>query len=176
MRSWLPRKKTRDIHNKSGATRFKGPSHSGIFHDNTGQAYIINSETNQANLLAAASEPTNSGDLVLAALTTSSVPDKWYSGLLPADQFKYQALFMGDPATSIDWYERRMIWSEALMATPMPLNSNSHTKLSINAGPSSWIQVPPFTSPLKPLTSLTSSQSHLSQSKELAALLSIPQA
>ena len=82
-----------------------------------------------------APEAAQSGDLALAALATSSVPAEWYSGLSTADQFEYQALFMDDPATSVDWYERRrMISSESLMATPMPLNSNSRTMLSVDAG------------------------------------------
>ena len=112
---------------------------SGIRHDKSGHAYIIDSQTNQAILLASdnADPPTTAPELALAALSTLStdpIPAEWYGNMSEADKFEYEVLFLEDPVASVDWRERRRDISTDVLLASSP-NFNSRTKLSLNAGP-----------------------------------------
>jgi hypothetical protein len=123
--------KARDEHNKGPS---KGaPNSAGICHDNSGRAYIIDSETGDAILLAASSESISTSDACLATLSMDSFPTNWYKG---GD--KYLALFVEDHSASVDWCESRMdissdTFSNALLASSP--NINSRAKLSVDPGP-----------------------------------------
>ena len=82
------------------------PSASGICCDETGHAYIVDSVSGQAILLAAADDLTTP-TLALAAFKPSM--DPIYASMSNADRFKYYALFLNDHSTSINWHERRMV-------------------------------------------------------------------
>ena len=99
--------KARDERNKGG---YKTPPNSaGTRHDHSGRAYIVDSETGEAILLATSAAP----DVALASLTTDPIPKDWYSA-----NEEYLALLADDASASIDWREkRRSVDSNALLAS-----------------------------------------------------------
>ena len=105
---------------------------SSIHQDNNGHAYIIDSETNQAFLLATDS-PTLPNSALISSLTTDSIPKDWFNSISSSEKFEYHSLFADDLFTSVDWNERRRsVSSNAYLA--LPLNSNAHTNISISSG------------------------------------------
>jgi hypothetical protein len=73
-------------------------------------------------------------DVALAALSTDPILKAWYGSTSTADQYEYHALFLDDCSASVDWSKRRRTVSvEALFASSP--NTNSCTKLSVDAGP-----------------------------------------
>jgi hypothetical protein len=118
---------------KAREERNKAPS-TAIKRDQSGRTYIIDSETKQAILLTSDDKPPTSSDTALAAIATDSFPKEWYSSMSAADHFEYEALFLEDHSASVDWHERRRsVAADAFLAAS--INSNSHTKLSSDAGP-----------------------------------------
>jgi hypothetical protein len=123
--------KARDERNKG--TSKGAPNSAGIRHDNSGRAYIIDSETGDAILLAASTESIPTSDACLATLSTDSFPTNWYKG---SDE--YLALFIEEHSASVDWRETRRditsdTFSNALLASSP--NINSRAKLSVDPGP-----------------------------------------
>jgi hypothetical protein len=105
-----------------------------IRRDQSGRAYIVDSETNQAILLASDNKPPSSSDTALAAVAADSFPREWYTSMSAADHFEYDALFLEDHSASVDWRVRRKsVTTDAFLASS--INSNSHTKLSSDTGP-----------------------------------------
>jgi len=125
--------KAREERNRSNPRT--NPNPAGIRHDNSGRAYIVDSETGEAILLAAVEiDPKPATDVALAALSTDPIPRAWYGSMSAADQYEYHALFLDDHSASVDWNERRRtVPADALFASSP--NTNSRTKLSVNAGP-----------------------------------------
>ena len=113
--------------NKTGSSKS-----SGIRHDNNGCAYTIDSETNQAILLAANS-PTSPVS-ALSALANDPLPKEWFNSLTPIDQFEYHSLFTNDFFMSVDWNERRRtVPSDVLLASPPSLASRTNLSVSYNS-------------------------------------------
>ena len=88
---------------KAREERGKSTPSSGIKRDQSGRAYIIDSETKQAILLASEDNPpTSSSESALAAVATDSFPKEWYALMSTADHFKYNALLLEDHSASVD--------------------------------------------------------------------------
>ena len=105
---------------------------SNICQDNNGCAYIVNSETNLAILLAT-NLPTLPDSSLFSTLTTDSIPEDWFNSMSSSDKFEYHSLFVNDLFASIDWNKRRRsVSTNAYLA--LPLNSNTHTNISISSG------------------------------------------
>jgi hypothetical protein len=118
--------KVREERNKAPSTTIK--------RDQSGHAYIIDSETKQAILLASDNKPpTSSSDTALATVATDSFPKEWYSLMSAVDHFEYEAVFLEDHSASVNWHKRRSVVADTFLAAS--INSNSHTKLSSDVGP-----------------------------------------
>jgi hypothetical protein len=74
--------KAREEQNRSNPRT--NPNLAGIQHDNSGCAYIVNSETGEAILLAAAEIDL---DVALTALSTDPILKAWYGSMSAADQY-----------------------------------------------------------------------------------------
>jgi hypothetical protein len=117
---------------KDGApTTNNGPTASGIRRDKSGRAYIVDSVSGQAILLASDDDSTSP---TIALATLDSADDPIYASMSDADRFEYDALFLEDHSASVDWHERRRTVSagNCLVAS---INTNTRTALSADAGP-----------------------------------------
>src|ERR1700733_704016 len=117
---------------KDGApTANNGPTASGIRRDKSGRAYIVDSVSGQAILLASDDDSTSP---TVALATLDSADDPIYASMSDADCFEYDALFLEDHSASVDWHERRRTVSagNCLVAS---INTNTRTALSADAGP-----------------------------------------
>jgi hypothetical protein len=94
--------KAHEERNKGSSNAKTSPSGADIRHDSSGRAYIVDSETGEAILLAATADSTPSPDVALAALSTDSIPDEWYNG-----SSHEIALLMEEHSASVDWRKRR---------------------------------------------------------------------
>jgi hypothetical protein len=108
-----------------------GPSASGIRRDKSGRAYIVDSVSGQAILLASADDSSMPA-MALAAFEPPT--DSIYTFMSTADRFEYNALFLDNHSASMNWHERRRSVSanDALVAS---MNTNTHTNLSMQFGP-----------------------------------------
>ena len=105
-------------------------SASGIRRDKSGRAYIVDSVSGQAILLASADPP--AADTALAAVSSNS--NQLYQSMSAIDCFEYDALFTEDHSASVDWHERRRdVSADAFMASS--INTNTRTALCARAGP-----------------------------------------
>ena len=117
---------------KDGApTNNSGPTASGIQHDKSGHAYIVDSISGQEILLTsddASTSPT------IALATLDSADDLIYISMSDADHFEYDTLFIKDHSALVDWHERRRTVSagNCLVAS---INTNTCTTLSADARP-----------------------------------------
>ena len=119
--------KAREEQNKSNPRTNSNPA--GIRHNNSGRAYIVDSETGEAILLSTVEiNPKPATDVALTALSTDPIPKAWYDSMSAADQYEYHALFLDDHSASVDWSERRITMPADALFTSSP-NTNSHTKL-----------------------------------------------
>jgi len=120
------KKKTGNTSNSLG-----GPNASGIRRDESGRAYIVNSVSGQAILLASAEDSKDSAT-ALTAFQLST--DPIYTSMSESDRFEYDALLLNDHCASIDWHKRRRTISmgDALVAS---MNTNTRTTLSTKLGP-----------------------------------------
>ena len=157
---------------KKNETSSNGPSASGIHHDKSGQAYIMDSVSGQAILLASA----NDSSVPTTALAAFEPPtDSIYTSMSTVDRFEYDALFLDDHSASINWYERRRSVSanDALVASIIPtlapifLCASDHSSLT---------QEQQSTSPPIRLISSTLSLSPSEQSEESEVHPSTPRA
>ena len=116
---------------KSDAGNTTTASTSGIRHDKSGRAYIVDSVSGQAILLASADD-SPAPDTALTAVSLDS--DQLYESMSAADRFEYDALFAEDHSALVDWYERRRdVSADAFVASS--INANTRTTLSARAGP-----------------------------------------
>jgi hypothetical protein len=116
------RAKAREERDKKKGENSGSTPASGILRDKSGRAYILDSVSGQAILLASDS-PTP--DTALSAV---------YSSMSDADRFEYDALFLDDHSASVDWHEkRRDVPADAFLASSM--STNTRTTLSLNTGP-----------------------------------------
>jgi hypothetical protein len=108
-----------------------GPTASGIRCDKSSGAYIVDSIFGQAILLASRDD-SSSPTVALSTLELSNNPT--YASMSDADHFEYDALFLEDHATSVNWNERRRTVSagNCLVAS---LNTTARTTLSVHTGP-----------------------------------------
>ena len=119
---------------KAKVTGATTPSATGIHHDKSGRAYLLDSESGQAVFLASTQPQPSTPDVALAALTTDPIPRDWYNNMSAADQSEYEALFIEEHLASVDWSERRRaVASDAFLASSP--NYDSRSKLSSDAGP-----------------------------------------
>jgi hypothetical protein len=125
--------KVREEQNRSNP--WTNPNPAGIQHDNSGRAYIVNSEIGEAILLAPVEiDPKPTTDVALTAVSTDPIPKAWYNSMSTANQYEYHALFLDDHSASVDWSKRKRTVSVDALFVSLP-NTNSCTKLSVNARP-----------------------------------------
>jgi GAG-pre-integrase domain len=108
-----------------------GPTNSSIRCDKSGRAYIIDSISGQAILLASAD---NSIPPTVVLATFESSNDLIYVSMSDADRFEYNTLFMNNHSASVNWHKRRRTVStgNCLVAS---MNTNARTTLSAQAEP-----------------------------------------
>lgn len=118
---------------KAERTSKKGGSVNGIRRDNSGRAYIIDSESHEAILLAAApsaksaTSTPSSENVALSAVSTDLPTD--------ANSFEYHALVsFDDLITSVNWNENAKINFDFSAYPAIPINSSSRSKVT-NSSP-----------------------------------------
>jgi hypothetical protein len=119
---------------KAKVTGATTPSATGIHHDKSGRAYLLDSESGQAVFLASIQPQPLTPNVALATLTTDPIPRDWYNNMSTADQSEYEALFIEEHSASVNWRERRRAVASDAFLTSSP-NYDSRSKLSSNAGP-----------------------------------------
>src|SRR5882762_1701312 len=123
----------RDERNAKSKKDTGGATASGIRRDKSGRAYIIDSVSGQAILLASADDAP-AAETALAAISSTTSGNGFYESMSKADKFEYDALLVEDHSASVNWHEsRKDVCADAFLASS--LNTNSRTALSLHAGP-----------------------------------------
>ena len=101
--------------------------------DKSGHAYIMDSISGQAILLASADD-LSATESAFAVLSTAAPCNSLHESMSAMDKFEYDTLLLEDHSVSVNWHKRkRDVSTDAFLASS--LNTNSCTTLSASAGP-----------------------------------------